>query len=225
MKACVITFPGSNCDRDAKVALESVGAHVSMVWHQEKTLPKCDLVVLPGGFSYGDYLRCGAIAGNSPIISEVKAHAKRGGFVIGICNGFQILTETGLLPGVLMRNRNLKFICSDVYVRPENTETVFTKNFKQVKAAKIPIAHMEGNYYADQDTLASLEDNEQIAFRYCDEAGKVDETSNPNGAIHNIAGILSKEKNVLGMMPHPERASDPALGLSAGRKLFEGLVA
>jgi phosphoribosylformylglycinamidine synthase I len=227
MKSAVIVFPGSNCDRDAQTAISAVGySEPEMVWHADNALPRVDLVVVPGGFSYGDYLRSGAMAAHSPIMREVKAHAERGGLVLGICNGFQILTEAGLLPGVLLRNRRLKFICRPVWVRVENTSTAFTKNYTPGQLLSIPIAHNEGNYYADEATLRKLEDDGCVAFRYCDEKGDVrdDDVANPNGAMHNIAGILNERKNVLGMMPHPERHADPATGGTDGVALFTSLL-
>jgi phosphoribosylformylglycinamidine synthase len=196
-----------------------------MVWHRDSALPKVDLVVLPGGFSYGDYLRSGAMAANSPILQEVKKHAERGGLVIGICNGFQVLTECGLLPGVLMRNHKLKFLCREVLLRVDNNVTPFTKNYTKGQVINIPIAHHDGNYFADDATLKALEDNGQIVFRYCDAGGKPTESANPNGSRMNIAGICNKQKNVLGMMPHPERHAETLLGGADGKKMFEGLAA
>jgi len=217
MKASVIVFPGSNCDRDVKVALEGCGANVTMVWHGEKELPNSDIVILPGGFSYGDYLRCGSIAAQSPIMKEIKAHAEKGGYVLGICNGFQILTETQMVPGTLMRNSGLKFICQDVQLTPANTDSAFTKGYGNKETITIPIAHHDGNYYVEDDELKSLQDNNQIAFRYTDK--------NPNGSVDNIAGVLNKKGNILGMMPHPERLWEPALGGTDGRILFDSLIA
>ena len=226
MKAGVLVFPGSNCDRDVAVALEwASGKKPTMIWHREKALPKLDLVVVPGGFSYGDYLRCGAISANSPIMQEVKKFAENGGRVLGICNGFQILTEAGLLPGTLMRNRGLKFICRDIYLKPENTETEFTKLYNGKRAVQVPIAHHDGNYFCDNETLKSIEGNGQVAFRYSDENGAVNDDTNPNGSLNNIAGIFNKKKNVLGMMPHPERMSDAATGGTDGKILFQSLLA
>jgi len=226
MKAAVVVFPGSNCDRDVKVALEqSAGAGVRMVWHKETSLPEgVDLIVLPGGFSYGDYLRCGAVAAHSPIMREVRAKAEGGTAVLGICNGFQILTETGLLPGVMLRNRDLKFLCHDVCLKVETSQSLFTARYEAGQTIRIPIAHHEGAYFIDEDGRRSLEDNSQIAFRYCDEQGYVTPESNPNGSISNIAGIFNETKTVLGMMPHPERLSDIALGGADGRGLFDSLV-
>lgn len=225
MKSSVIVFPGSNCDRDAFTILQSTGCKPQMVWHGDSTLPKSDLVVVPGGFSYGDYLRSGAMAAHSPIMREVIAHAEKGGLVLGICNGFQILTEAGLLPGTLMRNAKLKFICREVFLRVENNETAFTSKYKKSQVINIPIAHHDGNYFADTDTLKSLEDNVQVAFRYCDEQGNTTDKANPNGSISNIAGVFNKKKTVLGMMPHPERHSEAILGGIDGHALFESLLA
>jgi phosphoribosylformylglycinamidine synthase subunit PurQ / glutaminase len=225
VKACVIVFPGSNCDRDIKIALENVIGHAPlMVWHRETDLPEVDLIVVPGGFSYGDYLRSGAMAAHSPIMGEVCRRAKAGVHVLGVCNGFQILTEAGLLPGVLMPNAGLKFICKDVYLRTETNNSVFTKNYTSGQILRIPVANHDGNYFSDDETLKSLRDNDQIAFRYCCEKGEVDEAANPNGSCDNIAGILNQKRNVLGMMPHPERLAEPALGGVDGKPMFEGLL-
>ncbi|TCS65073.1 phosphoribosylformylglycinamidine synthase subunit PurQ [Varunaivibrio sulfuroxidans] len=224
MKAAVIVFPGSNCDRDVQVALErSVGAPVSMIWHRETSLPALDLIVIPGGFSYGDYLRAGALAARSPVMAEVIRQAERGVAVLGICNGFQILTETGLLPGALMRNADLKFICRDVFLRVEKAGAPFTQDYRAGQVITVPIAHHDGNYETDPDTLKSLEDGDQVAFRYCDDAGALGTENNPNGSVNNIAGIFNKAGNVLGMMPHPERLAEPELGGIDGRPLFDGL--
>lgn len=225
MKSAVIVFPGSNCDRDAITALEKIGSQVQKVWHQETSLsPDLDLIVVPGGFSYGDYLRSGAMAAISPVMNEIKKAADKGVHVLGICNGFQILTEAGLLDGVLTQNKGAKFICKTVNLKPENTDSKFTAGYKNNKIIRIPIAHMDGNYFTDADTLKSLEDNNQIAFRYCDENGDVHADASPNGAISNIAGILNKNKNVLGMMPHPERAIDSETGLTDGIIMFNNLL-
>jgi phosphoribosylformylglycinamidine synthase subunit PurQ / glutaminase len=225
MKAAVIVFPGSNCDRDVAVAVEqSTGKPPAMIWHRETSLPKLDLIVVPGGFSYGDYLRCGAMASLSPVMAEVKRRAAKGVAVIGICNGFQILTETGLLPGVLMRNRDLKFICADVHLKVEQTKSAFTARYKKDEIIQFHIAHNEGNYYADSKTLKTIEDNGQVAFRYCEANGKVSTKGNPNGAKNNIAGVFNEARNVLGLMPHPERMSDPMLGNNDGRRMFDSLV-
>lgn len=225
MRSAVIVFPASNCDRDAQTVLAATGLKPQMVWHRDSELPKVDLVMLPGGFSYGDYLRSGAMAAHSPIMQEVKKHANRGGLVLGVCNGFQILTESGLLPGVLMRNAKLKFLCREVFLRVDNVETPFTKTYKKEQVINIPIAHHDGNYFADEKTLKSLEDNDQIAFRYCDEQGKLTDDANPNGSQLSIAGICNKERNVLGMMPHPERHSEALLGGIDGAGMFKGLLA
>lgn len=225
MKAAVLVFPGSNCDRDVAVALEaSTGSAPVMVWHRDTHLPDVDLVVVPGGFSYGDYLRCGAMAARSPIMREVVARVPNGLRVLGICNGFQILTEAGLLPGALMRNRNLRFICKDVHLRVENTDSAFTQGWKMGDVVRMPIAHAEGNYFADADTLKGLFDRGQVAFRYCMADGRIDDAANPNGAAFNIAGITNGAKTVLGLMPHPERLAEAALGGTDGKVLFDSLV-
>lgn len=218
MKSAVIVFPGSNCDRDVATALEKVaGSKPEMVWHGENALPPgLDLVVLPGGFSYGDYLRCGAIANFAQIMPSIKAFAEKGGLVLGICNGFQVLVESHMLPGALMRNRDLKFICKDIDLSVENTNTPFTKKCKKGQVLRVPIAHHDGNYYIDPEGHKALNDNGQIIFRYKGE--------NPNGALDNIAGITNKKGNVLGMMPHPERLFDPALGGTDGKFIFESLL-
>jgi phosphoribosylformylglycinamidine synthase subunit PurQ / glutaminase len=226
MKAAVVVFPGSNCDRDAAVALQAVTGRVpQMVWHGDSALPKSDLIVLPGGFSYGDYLRSGAMAAHSPIMRAVVDEAKRGVAVLGICNGFQVLTETGLLPGVLMRNASLKFICRDVHVRQESTEPVFCDPAKVGQVLKLPISHKDGNYFADEETLGRLEGEGRIAFRYCDEHGAITPAANPNGSQRGIAGITSATGRVLGMMPHPERAIDALLGGRDGLGLIERAAA
>jgi phosphoribosylformylglycinamidine synthase subunit PurQ / glutaminase len=217
MKAAVIVFPGSNCDRDMAVALRQAGADVTMVWHKDAKLPAgVDLVAVPGGFSFGDYLRCGAIAAQSPVSQAVIEHANRGGFVLGVCNGFQVLTETGLLPGALMRNAGLKFVCKTVKLKVKTTDSAFTGSYAEGAVINVPIAHHDGNYFADQDTLARLKGEDRIAFTYVD---------NPNGAMADIAGVLSDNRRVLGMMPHPERAVDHAHGSTDGRALFQSLVA
>lgn len=218
MKSAVIVFPGSNCDRDVAVALErTAGRRPEMIWHAETTLPKLDLIVVPGGFSFGDYLRCGAMAGKSPVMNEVARAAEAGVPVLGICNGFQILTETGILPGVLISNASLKFVCRDVRLRVENSSSSFTNCFEENEKISIPVAHHDGNYFADDDTLSALEDNDQIAFRY--------DNDNPNGSAHDIAGIFNRRKTVLGLMPHPERVIGDELGGTDGVKLFESLAA
>jgi phosphoribosylformylglycinamidine synthase subunit PurQ / glutaminase len=225
LKAAVIVFPGSNCDRDVAVALEaSMGAKPVMVWHRDTDLPDVDLVVVPGGFSYGDYLRCGAMAAHSPVMREVKARARRGVRILGICNGFQILTEAGLLPGVLMRNRDLRFVCRDVHLRVENDRTDFCRYYHAGDVVRFPIAHAEGNYFVDPHTLRAMEDNGQIAFRYCGRDGGVDAEANPNGSLANIAGVYDERHHVLGLMPHPERLAEDLLGGSDGRLLFDSLV-
>lgn len=225
MKSCVITFPGSNCDHDAIFASELSGFKVENIWHQETTLPKdTDLVIVPGGFSYGDYLRCGAIARFAPIMQDVVKFAEKGGYVLGICNGFQILLETGLLPGALLRNTCLTFKCCDVFLSVENNNTPFTNKYAHKQIIRIPIAHNEGNYFATEDVIKELENNDRIVFRYCNERGKTTTASNPNGSINNIAGIINKKGNVLGMMPHPERYADIILGCDDGKFVFESLI-
>ena len=224
MKFGVVTFPGSNCDEDMIYVLNDLlGQKVERLWHKEKDLKGVDFVVLPGGFSYGDYLRSGAIARFSPIMDEVIAHASRGGYVMGICNGFQILTESGLLQGALLHNNNQKFICKNVFLRPVSNSAAITKGLEE-KAYKIPVAHGEGRFYASDDTLKSIQDNDQILFKYCASDGEVAEAENPNGSLHNIAGITNPSKNVFGMMPHPERAADRILGNLDGKALFESLM-
>ena len=223
MKSAVIIFPGSNCDRDMDVALKKYGFKNSMIWHDDITLPKCDLVVLPGGFSYGDYLRCGSIAGKSKIIKSVIDFANSGGLVLGVCNGFQILTETGLLPGVLQQNKYLNFICRNVHVKINDKENKYFKNIKK-EILELHIAHNEGNYFCSDEELMNIEENNQIALTYCNSEGKSSENYNPNGAIKNIAGIFNKEKNVLGMMPHPERMIDKYLSGEDGSVFFENLI-
>ena len=225
MKTAVIVFPASNCDRDAKTVLAATGLNPNIVWHAETSLPKVDLVLVPGGFSYGDYLRSGAMAAVSPIMREVKAHAERGGLVLGICNGFQVLTEAGLLDGVLLRNQNLKFICKNVNLLVENTATKFTSAYQKNQVIRVPIAHHDGNYFANDKTLKTLQDNQQIVFRYCDENGEITPESNPNGSLLNIAGICNKNRNVLGMMPHPERCAEALLGGIDGAGVFASLMA
>jgi len=225
LKAAVIVFPGSNCDRDVQIALEqSMGRPVEMVWHRDAELPKVDLIVVPGGFSYGDYLRSGAMAAHSPAMRAVDARADAGVAVLGICNGFQVLTERGLLPGALMRNADLRFVCRDVHVRVETAQSVFTNRYESGQPIRIPVAHHDGNYFADDDTLDRLEDNGQVAFRYCDRTGAPDAAANPNGSRRDIAGIYNESKSVLGLMPHPERLADPLLGGTDGRGLFDSLV-
>ncbi|MFK7881870.1 phosphoribosylformylglycinamidine synthase subunit PurQ [Roseobacter sp.] len=216
MHAAVVVFPGSNCDRDLAVAFEAAGAKVSLVWHKDSALPaNVDIVGIPGGFSFGDYLRCGAIAANSPICRSVADHAHRGGYALGVCNGFQVLTETGLLPGALLRNAGLKYICQTVGLKMETSDSVFTNGYNAGDVVNIPIAHHDGNYYADDDTILRLQGEDRIAFTY---------TDNPNGARANIAGILSENRRVLGMMPHPERAADVGHGGTDGQALFRALT-
>jgi len=224
MKASVIVFPGSNCDRDVKVALEKFQIHTTMVWHQDTILPPTDLVVLPGGFSYGDYLRCGSMASKSKVMHEVIKHAEKGGYLFGICNGFQILTETNLLPGALLRNNKLKFICKNLFIKTVNNKIAFTKKIPEQKVLSIPIAHNEGNYFASKDQIKELQDNQQIVFQYCDKNGTINSESNPNGSFLNIAGITNKNKNILGMMPHPERVIDSLLGGIDGEGIFQSLL-
>lgn len=225
MKFAVILFPGSNCEVDCvHVIKEVLQEPVTTVWHKDTDLSEFDAVILPGGFSYGDYLRCGAIARFSPIMEAVIAHAKAGKPVLGICNGFQILTECGLLPGVLLRNRSLQFICEDRFIRVENNLTQFTHQYSKHQVLRIPIAHAEGNYYADPETIEKLESENRVVFRYCDEQGNLTEESNPNGAMNHIAGIINEAGNVLGMMPHPERLSEIILGGDDGLALFESML-
>ena len=212
MRSAVVVFPGSNCDRDVAVALEKVtGGPVAMVWHGDAAVPPADLIVLPGGFAYGDYLRCGAMAAHSPVMRDVVARAKAGTPVLGICNGFQVLTETGLLPGVLMRNASLKFVCRDVHLRVEQPDTLFTSHYRKGEVVRIPIAHGDGNYFADPATLDRLEAEGHVVFRYVDEAGNATPAANPNGAQRNIAGICDPTRRILGMMPHPERLFESVL--------------
>ena len=223
MNSSVITFPGSNCDRDVDVALKKFGFKNKMVWHDDLELPKSDLVVLPGGFSYGDYLRCGSIASKSKIMKSVLNFAQGGGKVMGICNGFQILVEAGLLPGVLLRNRYLEFICKNIFVKVNNKNNSYFKGIKK-DILKFHIAHNEGNYFCSKEQIKEIDDNNQIALFYSNEAGNINNENNPNGSIKNIAGIFNKEKNVLGMMPHPERMIDPALSGEDGSIFFENLL-
>lgn len=216
MHAAVVVFPGSNCDRDLAVAFERAGAKVSMVWHKDTAMPEgVDIIGVPGGFSFGDYLRCGAIAANSPICRSVVSHAERGGYVLGVCNGFQILTETGLLPGVLLRNAGLKYICKPVDLKVETRDSAFTAAYAAGSTMTVPIAHHDGNYFADDETLARLKGEDRVAFRYAE---------NPNGSRDDIAGILSENRRVLGMMPHPERMAEQAHGGTDGAAMFTGLV-
>lgn len=222
----VVVFPGSNCDHDAYYVIRKIlGQHVNFLWHKENNLNDSNVIILPGGFSYGDYLRTGAIARFSPIMNSVIDFANKGGVVIGICNGFQILLEAGLLPGVMLRNISLQFVCKDVYLSTENRGTIFTKEIpSDKKAIKIPIAHGEGNYFASDDVLKEIRDNNQIVFRYSDANGNVNNEVNPNGSLLNIAGIINKKGNVLGMMPHPERACDSVLGKTDGQFIFKSII-
>ncbi len=223
MKFGVVVFPGSNCDQDAVDALELMDQEVVKLWHKDHDLQGCDFIILPGGFSYGDYLRTGAVARFSPIMNEVIAHANRGGYLMGICNGFQILAEARLVPGVLLQNSSQKYVCKNIYLKHESTDALLTAGLDQA-AYKIPIAHGDGRYFADADTLKALNDNNQVLFRYCDENGIVTDASNPNGSLENIAGVANKSKNVFGMMPHPERATDPILGNTSGRLILDQIL-
>jgi phosphoribosylformylglycinamidine synthase I len=225
MKFGVIIFPGSNCDHDAYWAFKEVFQQpATMLWHESHDLQNVDVVIVPGGFSYGDYLRTGAIAKFSPIMEQVRKFAANGGLVMGICNGFQILCESGLLPGVLMRNKGLKYICKPVQIRVESTDSPFTHALNKGEVLEIPIGHMEGNYFCDEATLKQLHHEDRVLFRYCTQQGDLAENANPNGSIDNIAGICSEGRNVLGMMPHPERASEPQLGMTDGVRLLHSLV-
>jgi phosphoribosylformylglycinamidine synthase subunit PurQ / glutaminase len=225
MKFGVVVFPGSNCDDDAVYALQhNLGQEVVKLWHKDHDLQGCDLIVLPGGFSYGDYLRSGAIARFSPIMNEVIQHAKRGGYVLGICNGFQILCEAELTPGILLRNNGQKFTCKNVYLKSQTTNSLLTSGLDLDRAYKVPIAHAEGRYFTDTDALKRLNDNDQVLFRYCDENGAISPEANPNGSLENIAGICNEARNVFGMMPHPERAADPALGNTDGKLILEQVL-
>ncbi|MGB3769119.1 MAG: phosphoribosylformylglycinamidine synthase subunit PurQ [Phormidesmis sp.] len=225
MKFGVIVFPGANCDRDAAYVLRDLlGQPTKMIWHEDSDLSDIDTVIVPGGFSYGDYLRCGAIAQFSPAMQATAAHAKQGKLVMGICNGFQVLTEMGLLPGALVRNRDLHFVCDRLPLKVERTDSPWTQNYTPGQVITLPVAHGEGCYYAEPDTIKALEDNDQVLFRYCDAKGQSNEAANPNGSINNIAGICNRAGNVLGLMPHPERAADAALGNTDGLALFEGLL-
>ena len=224
MKFGVVVFPGSNCDMDMIYVLRNIMKQdVVALWHKETDLKKCDFIILPGGFSYGDYLRSGAIANYSPIMSSIINHANKGGYVIGICNGFQILCESGLLKGALLHNTNHKFICKNIFLKTINRNTIITKSYSE-DPIKIPIAHGEGRFYANEDDLKIIEDGEQVLFKYCDKIGNVSEYANPNGSLLNIAGICNKKKNVFGMMPHPERASDLDLKNTDGKILFDSIL-
>ncbi len=224
MNSSVIVFPGSNCDRDIAVALEKLQFKNTMVWHKDSNLPRSDLIVLPGGFSYGDYLRSGAIAAKSNILNEVIKAANDGCLILGICNGFQILTETGLLKGALLRNKNLKFLGKDVCVKVTNTDNKFCNKYKKNQVLKFNIAHNEGNFFTSADHIKELEDKNLIPFKYCDEKGNVNDQTNPNGSLNNIAGIFNDKKNILGMMPHPERMIDPVISNNDGVNLFSSLL-
>ena len=225
MKFGVIIFPGSNCDHDAYWTIEHVAKQpVTFLWHDSHDLQNCDAIIIPGGFAYGDYLRTGAIARFSPVMDSVRKFASDGGLVIGICNGFQILCESGLLPGALTRNLGLKYVCKPVHVRVENDQTPFTNTCQKGQVLTIPIGHMEGNYFCDADTLAQLKGEDRIVFRYADSSGEITDESNPNGSIENIAGICNAGRNVLGMMPHPERSAEPELGGTDGFKVFQSMV-
>lgn len=226
MKYGVVVFPGSNCDDDMIFTLSDVMQQPAVkLWHKDTDLQNCDFIFLPGGFSYGDYLRCGAIARFSPIMESVVAHGKKGGYVMGICNGFQILVESGLLNGALLRNDNRKYVCKNVFLKTVTSKTALTHSLDSQKAYQIPMAHGEGRYYASADTLKKLHDNDQILFKYCDSEGKITENSNPNGSLENIAGICNQGRNVFGMMPHPERAAQEMFGNTDGRPFFEALIA
>ena len=225
MDAAVVVFPGSNRENDVATALEHAMGHApKMVWHRDSTLPKVDLIVVPGGFSYGDYLRCGAIAAHSPVMREIKERAKAGVAVLGICNGFQILTEAGLLPGILLRNAGLGFVCKNVGLKVETSQSLFTSAYAAGQTLSIPVAHHDGNYFADEATLDRLEERGQIAFRYCDAEGELSPEANPNGSARAIAGIFNETKNVLGLMPHPENAVEELHGSTDGRAMFKGIV-
>jgi len=225
MKFGVVIFPGSNCDEDIIHVLEKImGRQVVRLWHKDHSLQGCDFIVLPGGFSFGDYLRSGAIARFSPIMQEVIQFAAQGGYVMGICNGFQILTEAGLLPGALLHNKHRKFICRNIYMRAQTANSLITAQIDAQRALKTPIAHGEGNYFADAKVLKAINDNDQVLFRYCDEAGNITNEANPNGSIENIAGICNAGRNVFGFMPHPERAADPLLGNEDGLAIFESIL-
>ncbi len=221
MKFGVVVFPGSNCDHDTyHVISKVIGQPVDFIWHKEEEVDRCDAIILPGGFSYGDYLRTGAIARFSPVMRAVKEFALDGGLVLGICNGFQILCEAGLLPGALLRNHELKFICEHVNVRVERTDTPFTRACSPGQVLSLPLAHGDGNYFCDEKTLAELEDEDRVILRYCDAQGRVTDEANPNGSLANIAGVCNRERNVMGLMPHPERASESLLGSKDGRAVF-----
>ncbi|MEX0968663.1 MAG: phosphoribosylformylglycinamidine synthase subunit PurQ [Bacteroidia bacterium] len=225
MKFGVVIFPGSNCDHDIIYVLRNIlGLEVAELWHKDHDLQGSEFIILPGGFSYGDYLRCGAVARFSPIMENVIAYANKGGYVMGICNGFQVLCEAHLLPGVLLRNKEQKFICKNTWIAPATKNSLLTRNLDPERPLNIPIAHAEGRFFAKEDSLKEIEDNDQVVFRYCDAAGTISEKSNSNGSLNNIAGITNKGRNIFGMMPHPERAADEALGNTDGRLIFESLL-
>ncbi len=224
MRFGVVVFPGSNCEQDCYYAAQLIGEQVSYIWHQERNLSNYDCVILPGGFSYGDYLRTGAVAQYSPVMESILSFASKGRLVIGICNGFQILLEAGLLPGAMLQNRDLKFICKSVYVKIENNTSLFTSKTLRHEIVQIPIAHNDGNYYVDDEQLNAMKENNQIVLKYCDLQGNITEEANPNGSRDNIAGIVNEKGNVFGLMPHPERAMEESLGSSSGRKIFESIV-
>jgi phosphoribosylformylglycinamidine synthase I len=226
MKFAIVVLPGSNCDHDAlHVTKDVLGEEAELLWHKETDLHGADCVIVPGGFAYGDYLRAGALAKFAPVMEPIRRHSANGGLVLGICNGFQVLTEAGLLPGALMRNEHLRFVSRDVCLRTEQTTTPFTSELASGQVLRVPIAHGEGNYFADDDVLDDLERNDQIVFRYCDAEGRVTRESNPNGSARNIAGICNRGRNVLGLMPHPERCSEPLLGNTDGLAIFKSIVA
>ncbi|HEX9757411.1 MAG TPA: phosphoribosylformylglycinamidine synthase subunit PurQ [Nitrospiria bacterium] len=225
MRFGILNFPGSNCDHDCYWVVKNLfSQNVEFVWHKETSLSSFDVMIIPGGFSYGDYLRCGAIARFSPVMKALEKYVKQGGLVLGICNGFQILLESGILPGVMLRNQSLKFVCKDVFLKVENNRIPFTRSNQENDILKLPIAHADGNYFVDSKTLKEMEKNHQIVFRYCNAEGKLSEPSNPNGSLHHIAGICNKEGNVLGLMPHPERACDPLFQQVDGRVIFDSLI-
>jgi len=225
MKFGVVIFPGSNCDEDIIHVLDKImGQQVVRLWHKDHDLQGADFIILPGGFSFGDYLRSGAIARFSPIMEQVIQFAAKGGYVMGVCNGFQILTEAGLLPGALLHNANRKFICRNIYMKPQTTQSLITAQIDPQRALKIPVAHGEGNYFADADVLKAINDNDQVLFRYCDESGNVISDANPNGSLENIAGVTNVSRNVFGFMPHPERAADPLLANEDGLAIFESIL-
>lgn len=225
VKAAIIVFPGINRERDMAHAVEAIsGTAPALVWHTDAEVPPVDVIIIPGGFSYGDYLRCGAIAARSPVMADVVRKANAGVSVLGVCNGFQILTETGLLPGALMRNAGLKFVCRDVFLRVERDDTRFTRQYRKGQAIRVPVAHGDGNYFTDAQTLNRLEDNGQVLFRYCDADGAVTKAADPNGSLNNIAGIMNEAGNVMGMMPHPENLIDQLLGGTDGRGLFQSVL-